>query len=300
MNNPKPPASQSVPAFVEGSNDTPLSASRMNQIVRAINRLLRLQVTRGDSDKFTVSDANATLQIKTDDGGGGGGAALTGTIYSTDRTGAAKKCQAALGVPVADPGSTFNAATDILIGNPGYKGAWNSSVKYFYGDIVNYNTRAWGCISTSSGGVLNVTPTPGANWVLIQTGGGYRGQYTSTTYYYGDIVYSQYSTPAGLYGCIAANGVSPGNPVAGANWELIQTYTGYRGNYSATTAYRVGDIVNSPTSNPPGVYGSKANQTGTLPVQGGNWDLLCNAEASVSLCVNGTAKTITYNGRAAA
>ena len=54
-----------IPLFVKGSTSTAFSSSRMNQLVRAINRLQRLKIKRGNSDSVFLSDADITLQLAT-------------------------------------------------------------------------------------------------------------------------------------------------------------------------------------------------------------------------------------------
>jgi hypothetical protein len=62
-----------IPLFKGGKGGAQIfSATDMNRLVKALNALLKLTVTRGATDNFTVSDANATLQIQQDAASSGG------------------------------------------------------------------------------------------------------------------------------------------------------------------------------------------------------------------------------------
>jgi hypothetical protein len=62
-----------IPLFVEGSEDTPFSAERMNGIVRPLNALLTMEIVRGSSDGVYISNSNFILQLARDQSGGEGG-----------------------------------------------------------------------------------------------------------------------------------------------------------------------------------------------------------------------------------
>lgn len=53
-----------IPLFLEGGSDTPFSAGRMNQIVRALNALLGVTIVDGSTNDVTVSDTNMVIQVK--------------------------------------------------------------------------------------------------------------------------------------------------------------------------------------------------------------------------------------------
>lgn len=108
---------------------------------------------------------------------------------------------------------------ELAAGKLNYRGAWDSSTEYLYGDVVTYSNTAYVAQATHT----NSTP-PSANWAVLPLPSGTQGP-TGDTGPQG---------PKGDTGATGATGATGPSGPAGLTW---------RGTWSGATSYAVNDGV---------------------------------------------------------
>jgi len=130
-----------------------------------------------------------------------------------------------------------------------WTGPWDdSSVSYKKDDVVYYEGSAWVCVRAHTSSVFNDAQTytavgdtnPSPAWVKMSDGREWKGNWaTGTRYDPGAIIL----VGGHLYLCISSH-VSSSQFVSDiSRWDLLATGNNFRNTWSATTRYRVGDII---------------------------------------------------------
>ena len=118
-----------------------------------------------------------------------------------------------------------------------FKGDWAGSTFYKLNDLVKYGAYQYRCIlQHTSGGSFAI----GSNWVVYSEGLQFEDTYSSgTTYQDGDVVnYGGYT-----YIYVNATPAAGQTPTDNAYWDILTTGFKMQGVYSASTAYKTGDVV---------------------------------------------------------
>ena len=128
-----------------------------------------------------------------------------------------------------------------------WMGNWNSSARYYYGDVVIWNNGLWVVHATSAITTAVHTSVPGTtHWTELTVGHssdipGFRGEWSSIglndSVRVGDLV----SAGGNYYICKAAHNRSGTGPADDSlNWDLLDAY---QGTYATNKAYHEGAIV---------------------------------------------------------
>ena len=136
-----------------------------------------------------------------------------------------------------------------------WKGSWTASTNYIKDDIVLYRGKAYVCLVTHTSDstyfytdLEYTTESPlvaDAKWELMLDGYEWKGNWSASTYYTpGDIVkYKGY-----VYKCTdnhtSTSTVSLGLPGNISNWTLIATTYNWLNDWTVSTYYDLGDVVN--------------------------------------------------------
>ena len=118
-----------------------------------------------------------------------------------------------------------------------FAGDWAASTFYKLNDLVKYGAYQYRCIlQHTSGGSFAI----GSNWVVYSEGLQFEDTYSSgTTYQDGDVVnYGGYT-----YIYVNATPAAGQTPTDNAYWDILTTGFKMQGVYSASTAYKTGDVV---------------------------------------------------------
>ncbi len=157
-------------------------------------------------------------------------------------------------------------------------GAWGTSTYYKIGDIVTYGANGYICklghtsSSVLAGGFYSDLST---NWDPLTTGQTWKGTWTISTYYkIGDIAKFGAKEYICTTGHTSSSTANSGFYLDSANWSLLVDGVSWSGSWSATTYYKIGDIV---------TYGGTTYicQTGhtsaaALETNQSNWNVLVN------------------------
>ena len=146
-----------------------------------------------------------------------------------------------------------------------FKGAWSAGVRYKVNDVVKSGGGVWICVTahTSANFV-----TDNANWNQFIEGVEFEGEWSAVTQYQsGDIV--RYGGNSYIAKTVHVNsGSTP--PVDTTNWDLFTTGFRLQGDWSSSTAYRVGEIVRLGGF----TYVATADSTNQTPPNASYWNKL--------------------------
>jgi hypothetical protein len=120
-----------------------------------------------------------------------------------------------------------------------HQGAYSGDTTYEINDVVSYGGKSYVYISTTS--ASGNLPTNTNNWRVMSEGQDYKGSWaTSTPYVADDIVQRGGSTYICLLGHTSG---TFSTDLAASKWQAFVSGTDWKGNWAATTAYLVDDIV---------------------------------------------------------
>ena len=143
------------------------------------------------------------------------------------------------------------------------KGNWTGGTWYKVNDIVKEGNTQYRCsVGHTSGGTFDST-----KFTVYLEGLNFEDNWVAnTTYQKGDIVtYRGYSyTATGTH----SSATSPNADTA--NWEVLTTGFSAQGEYNASTAYALGDVVRYGGNS----YVNKLSSTGVAPTTTANWTLI--------------------------
>ena len=130
-----------------------------------------------------------------------------------------------------------------------WKGAWAVSTNYVYGDIVSYGARLYIANTIHTSATTAVDASDGlevdlAKWDAFAEGLEWKGDWTvSTRYRVNDFV--KYGGSS--YVCntlhVSNSSLSSGLEANIANWDLLNQGIEYKGTWTASTRYKVNDLV---------------------------------------------------------
>lgn len=130
-----------------------------------------------------------------------------------------------------------------------WKGNWdNNSVVYYRDDVVYHSGSAWVCIRQHTSDIFDDAQTytnpgdtfPSPAWAKMQEGREFQGEWTSSTYYDLD---SLVIAGGNLYLCVNAHQSSTNFSTNILDWEVLATGYNFRNTWTASTRYRVGDVI---------------------------------------------------------
>ena len=130
-----------------------------------------------------------------------------------------------------------------------WKGAWTTDTQYVYEDIVSYGARLYICNTIHTSAATAIDATDGleadqSKWTLFAEGLDWKGDWTTTTRYrINDLVKYGGTT----YVCktlhVSAATASDGLELDQDKWEYFNNGIEFKGEWSATTRYKVNDLV---------------------------------------------------------
>lgn len=126
------------------------------------------------------------------------------------------------------------------------RGAWATTTFYRLNDIVTWGSTAYICINdhTSAANQTNFETTDVANWQTLTTGLNNRGNWASSTFYR---INDTAKYGANVYRCVndhtSSNNQNLFYSTDLANWILFTEGQTFLGDWTATTWYRLNDVV---------------------------------------------------------
>ena len=159
-----------------------------------------------------------------------------------------------------------------------YQGNWNTARAYIKDDIITYGGRSYVCVNnhTSNNSVSGGFYSDSSNWNLINDGVANRGTWATSTYYkINDIVKYGGRIFVAISGHTSSANVNGGFYSDSANWQLLNDGFENRGTWTATTYYKVNDVVK---------WGSSLYLCNTGHMSGANW---VNTESNFTVFVSG-------------
>jgi cytoskeletal protein CcmA (bactofilin family) len=172
-------------------------------------------------------------------------------------------------------------------------GVWSSATTYYLGDLVTYGGNTYVALRET----INDTPdTATSDWQVFLEGVNPRGAWTtSTTYYINDIVTRGGSTYRALVR--HASGGSFATDLAATKWEKYNSGIRWRGEWAASTAYLIDDLVYNGVS----TYIATADFTSDATDFDNDtyWDLLSLGADTLPAQLNNEGKFLSTNGTTA-
>jgi hypothetical protein len=205
-----------------GSERTLLSASTGNDLIRALNALLKAKVQRGSTDAFFISDSNAVIQIaRNPEAGTGGGGSSVGVYKVTSITNIASDYVKAKPVTY-DASNAETLGTEVNVALP-----WQLRAGRYGTVFPAYAVDDYIIVASSEDGVGVVVSSVQLTLVDLGIGrqmqGTYRGAWSSGTKYgEGDFVHT-----------------ITGNSLVTLLWAAVQPSTAQTPSVSSTTYWRL-------------------------------------------------------------
>ena len=128
---------------------------------------------------------------------------------------------------------------EIFVSGFEYQAAWSSSTQYYIGQVVSYGGSLFQAITDNN----NINPTTTATWDKILSGFKFRGEWTTTTSYGIDevVVYGGNT----FISLIPHASVTFATDLAANKWQKFNSGVSWKGNWTISTFFKVGDIVKS-------------------------------------------------------
>ena len=124
-----------------------------------------------------------------------------------------------------------------------WKGAWITAVQYFIDDVIRYGGRTYICVVGHTSGTFQ-TDLDASKWNLMSDGQEWKDDWSlNTTYKPNDIVkYGGYLYIANE-GHTSAATVTLGLEADQAKWDYLHKGIEYKNDWTATTRYKINDVV---------------------------------------------------------
>lgn len=161
-----------IPFFNRLTRRSPLRSADMNDLVRALNALGRMEIRTGETNRVIYGDLHVVIQIKrTADGGGEGGDILLQVDGVDNDSQDTLNLKSGSGIAISDDGGG-----DVTIARSGgdinFRGVWLEapSSPYMTGDMVVIQSGVSAGTYISTGDNNTNAPDTGINWVQIAPG----------------------------------------------------------------------------------------------------------------------------------
>jgi hypothetical protein len=147
-----------------------------------------------------------------------------------------------------------------------WKGPWQTSSNYYKDDVVSYGGISYICVASHTAG--NFDTDLANNWQKMAGGTDFKGNWANATVYkQGDVV--KYN--ANNYICILGHtsATNTAEPPNATYWTVYTNSVFWRGNWAASTDYKLNDLVNYGAN----VYICTVDHTSGLTFVETNWDV---------------------------